>query len=300
MNNTPVLLLLLLLLSAGICCAGCTSAPASGTGTSTQSASAAQMASHSPTAEQLNQTLADLDDYAEKAIQRWNVPGMAVAVVQDGRIIFVKGYGVKTAGGSEPVTTDSVFEIGSTSKAFTTALVALEVDSGRMNWTDPVIWYVPDFRMSDPWITNEFTLTDSLAQRSGLEEKWGQDMATLGYNRSEMIHALRYAEPVTSFRSQYRYQNIPFMVAAAAVENTSGMSWEDNLQSRIFAPLNMTSASIGYDGFRSAPDHVSLHMIGELPDGTLGPVPIDPDSPFNYGTDRLGPAGMAHVKGTSS
>jgi len=73
-----------------------------------------------------------------------------------------------------------------------------------MNWTDPVIRYVPEFQMSDPWITNEFTLTDALAHRSGLDEKWGQDLATLGFNQSETIHALRYAEPVTSFRSAYR------------------------------------------------------------------------------------------------
>jgi len=298
MKFTRVLFFLLVILVTGVYIAGCTTAPASGTGTTQSPAYTPHTAARSPTAAELNETLAHLDVYAEEARQKWNVPGMTVAVVKDGKIIFVRAYGVKTAGGSDPVTTDTVFEIGSTSKAFTAALVALEVDSGRMKWDDPVIRYLPDFQMSDPWITKEFTLTDALAHRSGLEEKWGQDMATLGYNRSGMIHALRYAEPVTSFRSQYRYQNIFFMVAAAAVENTSRMSWEDNLRTRIFSPLSMKSASIGYDELRSAPDHVSLHMIGELPDGTLGPVPADPDSQFNYGTDRLGPAGSinANVK----
>ncbi|MDD1687019.1 serine hydrolase [Methanoregula sp.] len=247
---------------------------------------------------QLREVIPHLDTYAEKARERWNVPGMAVAIVKDGKIVFVKAYGTKTAGGSDPVTPDTVFEVGSTSKAFMAALVAMEVDSGRMNWNDPVIQYVPDFQMSDPWITKEFTLTDALAHRSGLYEKWGQDLATLGYNQSETIHALRYAEPVTGFRTTYRYQNIFYIVDAAAVENTSGMDFEQNVKTRIFTPLDMKSGSTGYAAFVSEPDHAGLHMIGELPNGTLVPVVTDPDWRFNTITDNLGPAGEinANVK----
>jgi len=291
MKRSLLPVIILAILAAGICVAGCTTTPASGSNVPASLSLAAQPASGSLSAAELNETLARFDAYAEKARQRWDVPGMAVAIVKDGRIIFVKAYGVKTAGGSDPVTTDTVFEIGSTTKAFMSALVAMDVDSGRMNWTDPVVRYVPDFQMSDPWITNEFTLTDALAHRSGLYEKWGQDLATLGYNQSETIHALRYAEPVTSFRSAYRYQNIFYIVDAAAVENTSGMSFEENLRTRIFAPLDMKSASTGYAAFQSAPDHAGLHVIGELPDGTIGPIVTDPDWRFNTITDRLGPAG---------
>ena len=219
---------------------------------------------------------------------------MAVAVVKDGEMVFARGYGVKTVRGSDPVATSTVFQIGSTSKAFTAALVALEVESGRMNWSDPVVRYVPDFRMSDPWITREFTLTDALAQRSGLSEKWGQDLATLGYDRSEPIHALRYVQPITSFRSEYRYQNIPFLVAAA-VEKTTGASWEENLRTRAFGPLTMTSASSRYRDFLAEPDRVGCHTIGMLPNGTLGPIPIDPDWRFNAITDTLGPAGSINA-----
>ena len=238
MKRSLLLVLLLALLAAGICFAGCTTTPPPGGGISAYPAYTVQQSPGSFTPVELNGTLATFDTYAETARQRWNVPGMAVAIVKDEKIVFAKGYGVKTAGGSDPVTTDSVFQIGSTTKAFTAALVAMEVDSGRMNWNDPVIRYVPDFQMKDPWVTKEFTLTDSLAQRSGLDEKWGQDLSTLGYNRSEMIHALRYAEPVTSFRSQYKYQNIPFMVAAAAVENTSGKSWEAVSYTHLTLPTN--------------------------------------------------------------
>jgi len=295
MRISRLLFFLLVILAAGVCIAGCTTAPAAGTGTITFPDGTPQTAYHSPTAAELDETLAHLDVYAEKARKRWNVPGMSIAVVKDGRIVFLKAYGVKTTGGSDPVTTDTVFEIGSTTKAFMAALVAMEVDSGRMKWTDQVVRYVPDFQMSDPWITKEFTLTDTLAQRSGLYEKWGQDLATLGYNRSETIHALRYAEPVTSFRSAYRYQNIFFSVAAAAVENTSGMSFEDNLKTRIFTPLGMKSASASYAELRAEPDHASLHMAGELPDGTVVPVLTDPDWRFNTITDALGPAGAINA-----
>jgi len=293
MKHSPLLLLAVLI--CGICVAGCTTTPSLGTGESVSSA--AYAAAQHP-AGNLNETLAEFDTYAESARLKWKVPGMAVAVVKDGNVIFARGYGVKAAGGSDPVTMDTVFQIGSTSKAFTAALAAMEVDRGRMDWTDPVVRYVPDFRMKDPWVTKEFTITDSLSQRSGLDEKWGTDLATLGYSRSEMIHALRYAEPITSFRSEYKYQNIPFIVAAAAVENTSGMSWEENLQTRIFTPLHMAGASSSYKALLSAPDHATLHMLGLMPDGTLGPIPFDPDWEFNNTTYLLGPAGgiNANVK----
>jgi CubicO group peptidase (beta-lactamase class C family) len=128
-----------------------------------------------------------------------------VSIVKDEKVVFAKGYGVKTAGGSEPIGTNTAFQIGSTSKAFTDSL-SREVESGRMNWSDPVVRYLPDLRMSDPWITKEFTLTDSLAQRSGPGEKWGQDLATLGYNRSELIRAL-LSPPRSEHRQTHRTLN---------------------------------------------------------------------------------------------
>ena len=290
--------IIIVILAAGICFAGCTTTRPQGTGIPVSPVNEVQHAPGSPTAIELNGTIARLDTYAEKARKRWNVPGMAVAIVKDGNIVFAKGYGMKTAGGSDRVTTDTVFEVGSTTKAFMAAIVAMEVDSGRMKWNDPVIRFVPDFQMSDPWITKEFTITDALAHRSGLYERWGQDLPTLGFNQSEMIHALRYAEPVMSFRSAYRYQNLFYIVDAAAVENTSGMNFEQYVKTRIFTPLKMKSASTGYDALLAEPDHVSLHMIGELPDGTVVPVFTDPEWRFNRITDGLGPAGMinANVK----
>jgi len=241
--------------------------------------------------------LTEFDKLAESEMNAWGVPGMAVAVVKDGKIVYAKGYGTKNVGGSDPVTADTVFQIGSTSKAFTSALVAMEVDSGRMKWDDKVTTHVPDFRMKDPWVTKEFTITDALAQRSGLPDHWGTELGGLGYSREEMIHTLRYVEPTTSFRSTYMYQNIPFVVTAAAVENTSGRSWEDNVRERIFVPLDMKSASTGQDAFIASPDRVSLHWNDLRDDGTYGPVVAD-SSPYMIFTNSMGPAGgiNANVK----
>jgi len=239
----------------------------------------------------INAFLSRFDTYAETSRENAQVPGMAVAVVKDGKVIFMKEYGTKTAGGNDPVTNDTVFQIGSTSKAFTAALVAMEVDSGRMNWSDPMVKYVPDFKMSDPWVTKEYTITDSMAQRSGLAAYWGMDLATFGLDRDDMIHALRYAEPVSSFRSSFMYQNVPFVATGAAIEKTSGKSWEDNIQERIFTPLNMTGASSTYAAFRDAPDHVTLYRYGVLSNNTTGAIPIDPDWAFNNVSYEFGPAG---------
>ena len=109
MKRSLLPVLLLAILAAGICLAGCTTTPPSGTGIPASSSYIAQQAPGSPTLAELNGTLTTFDIYAEKARQRWNVPGMAVAIVKDGKIIFAKGYGMKTAGGPDPVTTDSVF-----------------------------------------------------------------------------------------------------------------------------------------------------------------------------------------------
>jgi CubicO group peptidase (beta-lactamase class C family) len=302
MNDSSGCILSLIVMAFLILVAGCTApavpGPVAPLFTPAIEQSHAMIAVDPENTTQFNEFLADFDTYAGKARQDWNVPGMAVAIVKDGKIVFAKGYGTKTAGGSDPVTADTVFQIGSTSKAFTAALTAMEVDSGRMNWSDPVIRYVPDFQMKDPWVTKEYTITDSLAQNSGLEGYWGTELPFAGLDRSDMIHALRFAEPVSSFRSAFAYQNLPFLVTAAAIENTSQKSWEDNLQTRIFTPLHMTSASTSYAAFRAAPDHTSLHTTGVLPGNTTGPVFTDPDWEFNDFAEVMGPAGgiNANVK----
>ena len=231
-------------------------------------------------AAELKQVVTEFDSYAEKARADWGVPGMAIAIVKGDEVVLVKGYGVKTAGTSDPVTAETVFQIASTSKAFTSTMVAMEVDRGALKWDDKVTTYLPDFRMKDPWVTQEFTITDTMAHRSGLPANWGDELMALGYNDSYAIHALRYAEPVSSFRSQYAYQNVVYSVPTVIVEKTTGKSWPENLQERIFTPLGMTGSSADYESYRTAGNVATPHMYKITTDGSMVSEPVPVDSPM--------------------
>lgn len=280
--------LLLVIITCLLLAAGCTTPQIP---LSEKTPDTAGQAPRSPTGTELKERVAHFDTYAENARREWGLPGMAVAIVKDGKIIFAKGYGTKAMGGSDPVTPDTLFEIGSTSKAFTTALVAMEVDKGTVGWNDRVIDHLPEFRMNDPWVTKEFTITDTMAQRSGLSDHWGSDLSVLGFNRTEMIKALQFAQPVSSFRSQYMYQNVMFLVPAAIVEKKSGRAWEDDVKVRIFTPLKMANSTTTLADFRSAKDVVTLHTVGRRNDGTAGAVALPPDWPIGDFGERIGPAG---------
>lgn len=239
-----------------------------------------------PTPEQLKKVLADFAQYAEQARQAWEVPGMAIAIVQDDQVIFAQGFGVKKMGTKEAVDEHTIFQIGSTSKAFTAALAAMLVDGKKFGWQDRVIDHLTDFRLSDPWVTREFRVEDLMAQRSGLPTHAGDTQAFLGFDRTHMIHSLRYIKPVTSFRSQYAYQNGLFLVAAALLEKCTGKTWETNVQERLFKPLGMSSSSAGLKGLQQAKNAAFLH---QKKDGQVTALP--PDWPYHFWVYLYGPAG---------
>ena len=175
-----------------------------------------------PGPEALQKILGEFTEYAEQARRQWEVPGMAIAVVQDGKVVFAKGFGVKHAGGNDPVDEQTLFQIGSTSKAFTAALVAMLVDEKKVGWQDKVINHLPGFKMYDPWVTREFQVEDLMAQRSGLPGSAGDTQAVLGFPREHLLRSLARFKPVTSFRSSYAYQNGLFLAAGALVEQKTG------------------------------------------------------------------------------
>lgn len=179
----------------------------------------------------------------EKALLRFNIPGMAVSIVHDGKIIHSQGYGLRHIAGKEKVNDQTLFSIASTTKAFTSAALAILVDEGKFDWDDPVTKYLPDFKMADPWVTREFTVRDLLTHRSGLGRGAGDLMLwpePSGFSREEIVHNLRHLKPVTSFRSEYAYDNLLYIVAGEVVAAISGMPWEEFIQSRILNPLNMS------------------------------------------------------------
>ncbi|MFA6328496.1 MAG: serine hydrolase [Candidatus Micrarchaeia archaeon] len=232
---------------------------------------------HPPTDAELARVVENFDAYAEKARKGWNVTGMSVAIVKGDKVLLLKGYGAKSAGG-EPVTPGTVFSIGSTSKAFASTLVAMEVEKGAMEWDGKIKQYMPDFQMNDSWVANEMTVTDALAHRSGLSDHWGDELMYIGYNSSYMAHALRYAQPATSFRSTYAYQNTVYSLPSLIIEKITGKSWGENLKEQIFAPLGMENSSADYDSLMAAKDIATPYAYARSTDGSLSPEQVAWDS----------------------
>ena len=187
---------------------------------------------------------ADLDARVEAAMKEHGVPGMAIAIVEDGKVVMTKGYGVRKLGAPERVDADTIFPTGSTGKAVTTAALAVLVDDGKLKWDDKVIDHIPWFRMHDPWVTNEMTVRDLLVHRSGLGLGAGDLMFVPSSSRSrkDTVQALRHIKPATSFRSGYAYDNVLYSVAGQLIEEVSGKRWEDFVRERVFKPAGMTSS----------------------------------------------------------
>lgn len=196
---------------------------------------AAAQAATQPTAAALER----FDAYIAESVADWNVPGLAIALVHEDSLLFAAGYGVREIGEPAPVTEHTRFAIGSTTKAMTTAALAMLVDEGKLSWDDRVIDHLPDFRLHDPYATRALTLRDLLTHRTGLPATdiyW----ARLDYPISEMMRRLEHVEPTSSFRSRWTYQNVMYAIAGVIVERLSGMSWDAFVRERLFTPLGMT------------------------------------------------------------
>jgi CubicO group peptidase (beta-lactamase class C family) len=204
--------------------------------------------------------LAAFDRYVSQAVRDWKVTGLAIAIVKNDSLVFSKGYGVRDTRQSTPVDQHTRFAIGSTTKAMTSAAVAMLVDEGKLKWDDRVIDLLPEFRLYDPYATRETTVRDLVTHRTGLpgtDIMWGRAPFTM----SEMIRRLRYVPPATSFRSTFEYQNVIYAVAGTIVERVSGMSWDAFIRSRIFAPLGMTESEPLVAGVERKPNVAVPHVL---------------------------------------
>ncbi|MFS0773220.1 serine hydrolase [Sphingomonas sp. 1P08PE] len=230
---------------------------------------------------------AGLDARIEAIRTTSETPGLAVAIVEDGRIVLAKGYGIRKLGAPGKVDADTLFMIGSTGKAFTAAALATLVDAGRIGWDDKVIDHLPGFQMYDAWVTREMTIRDLLVHRSGLGLGAGDLlMVPRGkLSRAEIVRRLRYIKPATSFRSAYAYDNILYIVAGAVIEAVSGQSWEDYMRDHVFRPAGLPDATADMAHQLSTPDRAHPHgRVGGPVRGT-GPQTLLDER------DRLGQAG---------
>jgi CubicO group peptidase (beta-lactamase class C family) len=216
-------------------------------------------------------------------MKTFEVPGIAVAIVKDGKIVVAKGYGVRKLGDPTPVDEFTMFGIGSNTKAFTTAALATLVDEGKLSWDDPVYQRLPGFVMYDPYVSHEMTIRDLLTHRSGMGLGEGDLLfwPHSTYSREEVIYKLRFMKPASSFRSKYAYDNLLYMTAGQIIPAVTGISWDDYVRQRIFAPLGMNHSNVSNARINPADDRAFPHSRVE---GRLQVIPFED-------LDNAGPAG---------
>ena len=188
---------------------------------------------------------ANFDQRVEALRQASETPGIAIAIVEDGKTVLAKGYGVRKMGGNEPVDANTIFMTGSTGKAVTVAALATLVDAGKLGWDDKVVDRLPGFQMYDSWVTREMTIRDLLTHRSGLGLGAG-DLLFVPRSkrtRADIVDRLKYIKPATSFRSGYAYDNILYTVAGAVIEAVSGQSYESYVRDHVYRPAGLLTAT---------------------------------------------------------
>ncbi len=183
----------------------------------------------------------DLDRYVEDARKDFGVVGLAAAVVKDGQVVYAKGFGERKLGGGESVDENTLFAIGSNTKAITAAAVGILVDEKKMEWDDRVTRHLPWFALYDPYVTREITVRDLLSHRSGLGRRGDFNWYATDFDREEIVRRVRFLEPNSSFRSEAGYQNTMFWETPQLVEHVAS---EDSTRSSRFsrAPWEESSA----------------------------------------------------------
>lgn len=235
--------------------------------------------------EKLQKLLPSFENYAEEGRKDWDIPGMAIAIVGEDKVFYSKSFGVRELGGAA-IDANTLFQIGSLSKAFTATLVGMMVDEGKLKWDDPVVNYYPSFMMQDPWVTRAFEIEDLLAQRSGLPKYAGDTQAIFGFDPAQILKNLRYINPQTSFRSAYAYQNVFFLLAGEILKNVTATPWSELVKKRIFDPLQMNESSATLEGYKNAKNRAWLYV---RVDGKTEALPKNfPYLAWNY---TYGPAG---------
>lgn len=222
-----------------------------------------------------------VDAAVEKSRQAWEAPGVAVAIVRGDTVLLAKGYGVKDLKTKLPVTPHTQFAIGSTTKAFVTAAMAMLADDGKLGWDDPVRRHLPYFKLSDPAADQLVTLRDLVTHRTGLVR---HDLLWYGspWDRDEIVRRAGSLPLTYPLRARWSYQNIMFIAAGQAVGAAAGSSWEDFTRARILTPLRMADSNFSARAAEAAPDHATPH--GRRDAGKVEVIPW-------RNLDNAGPAG---------
>ena len=228
--------------------------------------------------------LEGFEDFVESVRKDWSVPGLAVAIIKDGQVILARGFGRRDLERDLPAGADTIFALGSSSKAFTTAALAMLADEGKLDWDAPVRTYLPSFQLHDQFATERMTPRDLVTHRSGLPR---HDLMWYGspFSRKEVVDRLRYLQPNKDFRTVWQYQNLMYLTAGYLVEVISGLTWEEFVKQRIFTPAGMARSSTSVEVSRLDPDAALPY---KEKDGKLELLPF-------RNIDMAGPAGSINA-----
>jgi CubicO group peptidase (beta-lactamase class C family) len=200
------------------------------------------------------ETLQEIRTLVKAQMEQWHVPGLSLAIVKNGKVLLVEGFGYRNVKNKQPVTPDTLFAIGSSTKAFTATLLGIAVDEGKLKWDEPVRTYLPGFAMQDEFASERMTPADLITHQSGLPRHdvlWYNNQ----FDRRQLFERLKYLQPNEDFREIFQYQNLMFMTAGYLAGEVAGKSWEDLVREKIFQPLGMSSSNLSVDDSKKASDH---------------------------------------------
>ena len=209
---------------------------------------------------QYSDDIKTLDTYVKKGMKDWQVPGLSIAVVKDGKVLFSKGYGVTDIDSKNKATSESRFMIGSTTKAMTALGLAILVDEGKLKWDDKVVDLYSEFQLHDAYATRDMTIVDLLSHRGGLGNTdflWSLN----DISSEEIVSRLKYVEPSYPIRGGYTYQNIMYLVAGMVIEKVSGQKWADFIQERLLTPLGMSNSRPLFSDVNGESDYAKPHYL---------------------------------------
>ncbi len=232
--------------------------------------------SQTVTREKVSAALPKLEALARGLVDDGSVPGLAIAVVHDDEVVYLKGFGVRESGKPASVDADTVFQIASLSKPVSSTVVAALVSEGVVSFDARIADLDPGFRFADPYPTAEVTVRDLFAHRSGLPGTAGDDLEDIGYDRAEVLRRLRFVPPSSSFRAGYSYSNFGLTEAAVAAARATGKSWEEIAEEKLYRPLGMNATSSRHADFLARVDRAALHV--KLGGAWVAKIDRDPDA----------------------
>lgn len=232
--------------------------------------------------------LEEIRALVKKEMSEWHVPGLALAIVKGGKVILSEGFGLRDVKNQKPVTTDTLFAIGSSTKAFTATSLGIQVDKGHLKWEEPVQQYLPDFKLDDEFASERMTAVDLLTHVSGLPRHdimWYNNQ----FDREELFQRLQHLKPTEDFREVFQYQNLMFMTAGYLAGKVENKSWEDVVNDAIFQPLAMTSSNFSVNDSQKSGDYALPYRYEDENPAKKKKAELK-EIPFRN-LDAIGPAG---------